>query len=1142
MKIFLLSTILYLIGSSLILAQTTYEAENGTLTDVTVSNSDAGFSGDGYIVFGQTGNVSVIVTVADEGYYPLTIGYRAVFGEKIQDLYINGELVQNITFIGEDFTNADVGQVFLNAGQNTVEIIANYGFMDLDYFVIGTRLEPNIYEAEDAIISNATVSCDSTGFSGKGFVVFNGTASVMVTIEVESEGLYALEIGYRALFGQKIQDLYVNDKLIQQVVFPGTDVFASISTNFIPLKVGANTIEIKANNCNMDLDFFKLGKRIMPNTMEAEDGIFSEVSASNLAEGFSGSGYVVFEATGGVLINAEREKEGLYTLTLGYRSIFGLKIQNLFVNGNFIKDITFSGTEGFTTLDAGEIFLNAGMNTIEIRASYGYMDLDYFIIGSESSPAPIANAGFQQVKMDVDGDGLETFTLDASASTDSNNDIVSYKWISENGDILGTGKQFAYEAPIGGYVITLEVTDAMENTDRAEIKLFVGDPTNNGKNRISLTQGTQMVFSDGINLAWNNFARDIVDLDTQYFIRILDSIQSAGGNTMRWWLHTNGNNSPQFDATGNVTGLDPNTISNMRTVLDLAYNKGVAISMCLWSFDMLQPQGQSQQVMKALLEDRDITQTYIDNALIPILQEVGNHPAVLSWEIFNEPEGMTEEFGYTPVRTAMINIQQFVNLTAGAIHRTVPTAQVSSGAANFDTMTDIEGHTNFYRDDRLIAAGGDLLGTLDFYQVHYYPSNFDIDISPFHRPADWWGLDKPIVIGEFPSSSIDETEAQSYTIKEAYQIAFEYGYAGSNAWDFRGFDGGSFETAREGISYLANTYPEDIDLEIDPNRINEPPRVVENIPNLNLFLENAGRVENYVSLDSIFYDSKDMTNLVYSISGNSNAAIATAEIEEDGRLNVLINGGIEGKTILTVQAMDSNASSAFTSFSVNIRESNGNLALFKPIVTSSNENENAIETFANDGDLDSRWSSIYGNDEWIYVDLLAPTEISSIKLFWEDAFGSAYEIEVSDDAVNWLSVFTELNGNGGEDNIEIENVTTRYVRMFGQIRETAFGFSLYEFEIYGEEIDIIEESSIEAIAYPNPIISNEVNISVKDILPITIEFIDISGRSTGVLHLQGQKSYVLDASDLASGISLIRITGQDWQISRKLIKTTGGGK
>jgi hypothetical protein len=1137
MKRNLLSAILFFTSVSLAIGQTTYEAENGTLTDVTISNADLGFSGDGYIVFEQIGSVAVSVTVADEGYYPLTIGYRAAFGEKIQDLYVNEELVQSITFPqGDNFTNLEANQIFLNAGENTLEIRAGYGYMDIDYFTVGELTERNIYEAENATIVDANVSNEGSGFSGSGYVVFEAAGTVSINVEVAASGFYALNLGYRSAFGEKIQDLYVNNTLVQQVIFSGTEAFTSLATDLIPLTMGENIIEIRANYGYMDLDYFELGNRKVPDALEAEDGVLTGVRISNSEPGFSGDGYVVFEATGSVGVTVERQSSGLYSLTLGYRSVFGEKIQNLYVNGNFVRDITFPGGEGFTTLDTDEISLNAGVNTIEIRASYGYMDLDYFLIGSETSPSPIANAGFQQVRMDVDGDGMETFIIDASGSIDPNDDIVSYTWFSEDGTVLGTGEKLTYEAAIGGYNITLEVVDAMGNTDQDQVQLFVGDPTNNGHNRVSLTQGTQMKFSNGINLAWNNFARDVVDLDVSYFEGILDSIQAAGGNTMRWWLHTNGSNSPQFDASGNVTGLDVNTIANMRTVLDLAYNKGVAISMCLWSFDMLQAQGQDQQVMKALLENPQITQTYIDNALIPILEEIGDHPAVLSWEIFNEPEGMTEEFGYTPVRTAMANIQQFVNLTAGAIHRIVPTAQVSSGAANFETMTDIEGHTNYYRDDRLIAAGGDALGTLDFYQVHYYPDNFAIDLSPFHRPADWWGLDKPIVIGEFPSRSIDEVDAPSYTIMEAYKLAYEYGYAGANAWDYRGFDGGSFETARAGITYLANTYPEDIDLEIDPDLINEPPSILTQIPNLNLLLENAQNIENYVALDTIFFDSKDMTNLEYSVFNNTNPALTVPEITEEGKLNLLISNGIEGNTSITIAAKDSEGSSAYASFSVNIRAANGNLALFKPIVASSIENADLDETFANDGDPVSRWSSEYSNDQWIYVDLQNPTEISSVKLFWEAAFGQNYEIQISNDAQEWETIYEEINGDGGEDAISFDAVTTHYVRMLGHTRSTDFGFSLFEFEIYGSDVLGVEEFMRNTSVYPNPIETNLINISVQDENPVTIQFIDLLGRSIDIYHLKGQKTYALDASKMTSGINLIRITGQDWETTRKIIK------
>lgn len=1116
-----------------------FEAEDGTVTDATISNEGTGFSGSGYVVFEDKGSVSINVEMQSAGAYPLTLGYRAKFGEKKQDLYVNGALVKQVTFPESmDFTSIDVGTVTLVSGENTIEIRKSFGYMDLDYFSIGEKVDSNNYEAEDGTITDATISSEGTGYAGTGYVVFEDSGTVAISVEVGAAGSYPLTLGYRSRFGEKIQDLYVNDSLIQNITFPESAVFTSIDIGSIPLNAGINTIEIRKSFGYMDLDYFSLGSFKVPGALEAEDGTVVGANFSNAVPGFSGTGYIVFEATGSVSVTVEREGAGSYPLTFGYRSVFGDKPQDLYVNGNFMGQVNFLQSDVFTTLDYGLVQLNAGANTIEIRKSYGYMDLDYFLIGDESSPVPVANAGFQQVKMDLDGDGVETFTLDASGSTDANDDIVSYTWYLQNGDVAGEGLQLTFEAAIGGAELTLEVKDAMGNVDTDTVKLFVGDPTNGGNNRIGVVNNSQLIFSDGINLAWDKFASDVTDLDASYFEEILDSIQASGGNTMRWWLHTNGANSPQFDAAGNVTGLDPNAIPNMRTVLDLAYNRGIAVSMCLWSFDMLRDQGQDITVQKALLEDREKTQTYIDNALIPILEEIGAHPAVLTWEIFNEAENMTEEFGFTQVKTPMAAVQQFINLTAGAIHKTVPGAMVSSGAGSFSTMTDIEGHTNYYRDDRLIAAGGDPLGTLDFYQVHYYPQNFALSLSPFHRPADWWQLDKPIVIGEFPSKSIEEeSDAPSYTIVEAYKLAYEYGYAGALAWDYRGFDGGSFETARAGIAYLAETYPEDIDLNIDPDLINNPPSAIAGIPDLNLLLGAAERIDNYVSLDTLFYDKEDLTNLEYSISSNTNPDLVTAEITEDAKLNLILANNVTGTSILTIRARDTKGASASISFRVNIRDANGNLALFKPIVASSSEKEDLRESYANDGDMNSRWSSIYQNDQWIYVDLQKPAKIDSVKLFWEAAYGMGYEIQTSDDAQNWVTVFTETDGDGGEDSIALDGVTTRYVRMFGHIRGTQFGFSLFEFEVYGETVlGLADQIAQEIVLYPNPIERNDLKLQVRDQNPITVELIDLLGRTVNRFELQGQTIYAIDTANLARGVSLVKISGENWTNTEKIVK------
>ncbi len=102
-----------------------------------------------------------------------------------------------------------------------------------------------------------------------------------------------------------------------------------------------------------------------------------------------------------------------------------------------------------------------------------------------------------------------------------------------------------------------------------------------------------------------------------------------------------------------------------------------------------------------------------------------------------------------------------------------------------------------------------------------------------------------------------------------------------------------------------------------------------------------------------------------------------------------------------------------------------------------------------DGDLNTRWSSEQYDDESITVDLGESTYIDSVILRWEAAYGLEYNIELSDDGVNFTSAVSVTNGDGGEDDLPVA-ASGRYVRMQGIDRATGYGYSLWEFEIYAE--------------------------------------------------------------------------------------------
>ncbi|MEV0289931.1 family 20 glycosylhydrolase [Kribbella sp. NPDC050820] len=130
----------------------------------------------------------------------------------------------------------------------------------------------------------------------------------------------------------------------------------------------------------------------------------------------------------------------------------------------------------------------------------------------------------------------------------------------------------------------------------------------------------------------------------------------------------------------------------------------------------------------------------------------------------------------------------------------------------------------------------------------------------------------------------------------------------------------------------------------------------------------------------------------------------------------------------------------------------GNLAADKPVTVSSTETASFPGMNAVDSDYWTRWSSGYTNNEWITVDLGSTQRIGRVKLHWENAYGTGYQVQVSNDATTWTTIHATTTGDGGIDDLAGLFGSGRYVRMQGTARATKWGFSLYEFEVYAPTI------------------------------------------------------------------------------------------
>ncbi|MEV0274122.1 discoidin domain-containing protein [Hamadaea sp. NPDC050747] len=120
----------------------------------------------------------------------------------------------------------------------------------------------------------------------------------------------------------------------------------------------------------------------------------------------------------------------------------------------------------------------------------------------------------------------------------------------------------------------------------------------------------------------------------------------------------------------------------------------------------------------------------------------------------------------------------------------------------------------------------------------------------------------------------------------------------------------------------------------------------------------------------------------------------------------------------------------------------------KPVTASSTENAGTPAANAVDGNTGTRWSSAFSDPQWIQVDLGATATVSQVVLQWEAAYATAFQLQVSADATTWSTVYSTTTGTGGTQTLTV-NGTGRYVRLYGTARATAYGYSLWEFQVYG---------------------------------------------------------------------------------------------
>jgi hypothetical protein len=120
----------------------------------------------------------------------------------------------------------------------------------------------------------------------------------------------------------------------------------------------------------------------------------------------------------------------------------------------------------------------------------------------------------------------------------------------------------------------------------------------------------------------------------------------------------------------------------------------------------------------------------------------------------------------------------------------------------------------------------------------------------------------------------------------------------------------------------------------------------------------------------------------------------------------------------------------------------------RPVTASSTEYALTPAAAAVDGKPGTRWSSAFADPQWLRVDLGAVSTITRIVLYWDPSHATAYEIQTSTDDTTWTSIYSTTTSSEGTQTLTVTG-RGRYVRMYGTARSTRYGYSLWEFEVYG---------------------------------------------------------------------------------------------
>lgn len=291
------------------------------------------------------------------------------------------------------------------------------------------------------------------------------------------------------------------------------------------------------------------------------------------------------------------------------------------------------------------------------------------------------------------------------------------------------------------------------------------------------------IWLTGMNAPWQAWDDFGGRYNPEYWEQVFSKMHEDGFNSARIWINCSGTTGVEIDENGYVSGATDKHWEDLDSLFSLAAENEIYVMATLMSFDHFKDANRNYDRWRAMVQDTEKIDSYINNYVIPFCRRYDDNDYVWSIDLINEPDWVFENQECGQISWDCLG--DYFARACAAIHENTDDMLVTIGFAIIKYNSEkYEG--NFGSDEFLRSRYDNENAYVDFTSVHYYDWQARWFNCPFLVTAEEFGVDmtKPCVIGECSHEGIKALR-NIKPIEECYEWAYNNGWNGVLAWTDR---------------------------------------------------------------------------------------------------------------------------------------------------------------------------------------------------------------------------------------------------------------------------------------------------------------------------------------------------------------------